>query len=63
MPDIKASIRKVYGTKDIIADNWEKQGKLKRNNMCFIDYTKGFDCVDYVKLWNIFWKMGIHEKP
>ena len=28
---------------------------------CFIDYTKGFDCVDHNKLWKIPQKMGIPE--
>ena len=23
-------------------------------NLCFIDYTKGFDCVDHNKLWKMF---------
>ena len=26
---------------------------------CFIDYTKTFDCVDYIKWWKILKKMGI----
>ena len=28
---------------------------------CFIDYTKGFDCVDHNTLWKIPQKMGIPE--
>ena len=26
---------------------------------CFIDYDKGFDCVDHSKLWKILQEMGI----
>ena len=28
---------------------------------CFIDYTKGFDCVDHNKLWKILQEMGIPD--
>ena len=30
-------------------------------NICFIDYTKAFDCVDYNKLWKILKEMGIPD--
>ena len=30
-----------------------------QENICFIDYTKAFDCVDYNKLWKILKEMGI----
>ena len=29
------------------------------NYICFIDYTKAFDCVDHNKLWRILQEMGI----
>ena len=29
--------------------------------MCFIDYSKAFDCVDHPTLWNIMEEMGITE--
>ena len=29
--------------------------------MCFIDYSKAFDCVDHTTLWNIMEEMGIPE--
>ena len=28
---------------------------------CFIDYAKGFDCVDHNKLWTILKEMGIPD--
>ena len=30
-----------------------------QKNICFIDYTKAFDCVDHNKLWKIINEMGI----
>ena len=29
--------------------------------MCFIDYSKAFDCVDHPKMWNVLRDMGIPE--
>ena len=30
-------------------------------NICFIDYTKAFDCVDHNQLWKILKEMGIPD--
>ena len=37
--------------------------KKQRNfkNICFIDHTKAFDCVDHNKLWKILKEMGIPD--
>ena len=32
-----------------------------QQNMCFIDYTKAFDCGDHNKLWKILQKKGIPD--
>ena len=32
-----------------------------QKNICFIDYTKAFDCVDHNKLWEILKEMGIPD--
>ena len=32
-----------------------------QQNVCFIDYTKAFDCGDHNKLWKILQKMGIPD--
>ena len=32
-----------------------------QKNICFIDYTKAFDCVDHNKLWKIPKDMGIPD--
>ena len=40
----------------------KKQGNSKISiYFCFIDYTKGFDCVEYNKLWKILKEMGIPD--
>ena len=57
LPDVQAGFRKGRGTRDQIANiHWitEKQRKFQKNiYLCFIDYTKAFDCVDHNKLWKI----------
>ena len=60
-PDVQAGFRKGRGTRDQIANiRWiiEKSREFEKN-ICFIDYTKAFDCVDHNKLWEILKEMGI----
>ena len=38
----------------------KKQGNSKKK-ICFIDYAKAFDCVDYNKLWKILKERGISD--
>ena len=49
LPDVQVGFRKGKGTRDQIADIcWiiEKAKEFQKNiYICFIDYTKGFDCV------------------
>ena len=55
LPDVQAGFRKDRGTRDQIANiRWiiEKAREFQKN-ICFIDYTKAFDCVDHNKLWKI----------
>ena len=55
LPDVQAWFRKGKGTRDQIGNiRWiiEKTRKFKKN-ICFIDYTKVFDCADHNKLWEI----------
>ena len=33
----------------------------KKTYLCFIDYTKAFDCMDHNKLWKILQEMGISD--
>ena len=53
-PDVQAGIRKGRGTRDQIANIYwiiEKAREFQKN-ICFVDYTKAFDCVDHSKLEN-----------
>ena len=67
LPDIQAGLRKGRGTRDQIANiHWiiwkKKKRKFQKNiYLCFIDYTKAFDCVDHNKLWKILKEMGIPD--
>ena len=39
----------------------QKKQENSRKNICFIDYTKAFDCVDHNKLWKMLQEMGIPD--
>ena len=53
LPDVKVGFRKVRGTRDQIANIcWiiEKAREFQKNiYVCFINYTKDFDCVNHKK--------------
>ena len=57
LPHAQAGFRKGRGTRDEIANIWwniEEAREFQKNiYLCFIDYTKAFDCVDHNKLWTI----------
>ena len=65
LPDTHTGYRKGRGTRDQIANIcWiiEKAREFQKNiYICFIDYTKVFDCVDHNKLWKILQEMGIPD--
>ena len=56
LPDVQAGYRKGRGTRDQLANiRWitEKTREFQESiYLCFIDYTKAFDCVDHNKLEN-----------
>ena len=56
VPDVQAEFRKGRGTRDPTANiHWiiEKSGEFHKNIFfCFIDYSKGFDCVDHKTVEN-----------
>ena len=63
LPDVQAGFRKGRGTRDQIANiSWiiDKAREFQKN-ICFIDYTKAFACVDHNKLWNILKEMRIPD--
>ena len=60
--DGQIGFRKGKGTRDQIANTcWIiKKARVPENPLlCFIDYTKAFDCMDHNKLWKILKDMGI----
>ena len=64
LSDVQAGFRKGRGTREQIANiRWtiEKAREFQKN-ICFIDYTKAFDCVDHNKLWKILQEMGISDQ-
>ena len=65
LPDVQAVFRKGRGTRDQIANIcWimEKAREFQKNiYFWFIDYVKGFDCVDHNKLWKVLQEMGIPD--
>ena len=58
LPDVRARVKIGRGTRDQIANIcWiiEKAREFQKNiYLCFIDYAKAFDYVDYNKLWKTF---------
>ena len=54
LSEIQAGFRKGRGTRDQIANiHWIIEKAIEfQKNICFIDYTKAFDCVDHNKLEN-----------
>ena len=65
LPDVQAGFRKGRGTRDQIANiHWiiKKAREFQKYiYLCFIDYSKAFDCVDHNKLWKILKEMGIQD--
>lgn len=65
LPEEQAGFRKKRGTRDHIANlRWilEKANEFKQDvYICFIDYSKAFDCVDHEIMWKTLRKMGIPE--
>ena len=64
-PDVRVRFRKDRGTRDQIANiPWiiEKAKEFQKNiYLCFIDYTKAFDCVDHNKWWKTLKVIGIPD--
>ena len=65
LPDVQARFRKGRGMSDQIAHICtiikESKRVPEKHLLCFIDYTKVFDCVDHNKLWKILQAMGIPD--
>ena len=63
--DVQAGFRQRRETRYQIANiHWiiEKAREFQKNiYICFIDYSKAFDCMDRNKLWNILKEMGLPD--
>jgi hypothetical protein len=63
LPDTQAGFRRGRGTRDHIANlRWimEKSREYQKDvYMCFIDYSKAFDCIDHDKLWKALNELGV----
>ena len=63
LPGVQAGFRKGRETRGQIANiHWimEKAREFQKN-ICFIDYTKAFDCENPNKLWKILQEMVIAD--
>ena len=65
LPDVQAGFRKGRETRDQISNiRWiiQKAREFQKDiYFCFLNYAKGFDCVDHNKLWKILQEMGIPD--
>ena len=63
LPDVQAGFRNGRRTRNQIANiHWIiKKAREFQKNICFIDYTKAFDCVDHKKLWKILQETEIPD--
>ena len=65
LPDGQAGFRKGRGTRDQIVNIcWiiKRAREFQKNfYLCFIDYAKAFDSVDYNKLWKVLKEMEIPD--
>ena len=65
LPKVQPGVRKGRGTRDQISNiHWiiEKTKQFQKN-ICLIDYSKAFDCVDYDKLWKVLKEIRIADLP
>ena len=65
LPDVQVGFRNSRGTRDQTVNIcWIIKKKSKRvpekHLLCFIDYTKAFDCVGHHKLWKILKRWEYH---
>ena len=64
-PNVQAGFREGRGTRDQIVNTCciiKKAREFQKNiYVCFIEYSKTFDCMDHNKLWKILEEMGIPD--
>jgi len=61
----QAGFRKGRGTRDQIANiRWILERAMEYGKtvfVCFIDYSKAFDCIDHSRLWKALRGVGVPE--
>src|SRR6218665_1186643 len=66
LPDNQTGFRKAGGTRNHIANmRWIMERRLeygKEVHICFIDYSKAFDCINHELLWKTLLEMGIPKQ-
>ena len=63
---VKLVLEKAEDQRSNCQHHWitEKAREFQKNiYLCFIDYTKAFDCVNHNKLWKILKEIGIPDHP
>ena len=67
LPDVQTVFRKGRGTRDQLTNiHWivEKAREFQKNiYLCFLNYSKAFDCVDHDELWKALREMRIPDHP
>jgi hypothetical protein len=62
MPMEQTGLRKGHGAREQIAnvnESWTAQGSTIKMSKCFIYYTKDFDSVQHLKMWDSIRSVGI----
>ena len=64
LPDVQAGFRKGRGNRSNcqhLLDYRKSKRVPEKHLLLFIDYAKGFDCMDHNKLWKILKEVGIPD--
>jgi len=60
----QAGLSKGHRTRDQttnVSESRIAQGNTTKRSICFSDYTKVFDSVQHLKMWNSIRSVGIHK--
>uniref|UniRef100_W5NA41 Reverse transcriptase domain-containing protein n=1 Tax=Lepisosteus oculatus TaxID=7918 RepID=W5NA41_LEPOC len=59
LPDSQAGFKRGRGTPDHITNLLWIMEKCKNIYICFINYSKAFDCIEHDKLWKALQELGV----
>jgi len=63
-PVEKSGLRKRRGAREQtanVSESWTAQGSTTKISICFTEYTRDFDTVEHLKMWNNITNVGITE--